>query len=312
MIETAPIGTPPSWRAFSLSSGRGICSPALDFNEWLPWLERLPGRLRSGRAREIRYLSLLSTGRRTFQVGGRDEQPLIVKCYPGTPADTSSSPDGSQHSRSSWDAFCCNQDLWQRNVPVPEPLIFLETSGERSRSCCYVITRQIEGCQPLFEFIFDQVRRRAVSRPCLEKWRKTIVESIVNLHRSGYSHGDLHNLNLLVQRRNPGDGIRVFFIDFDACQPNAGTLPDRAQLRDLADLGASLHQLVPDVLLAKALAQYLNALRLKGRHRREHCLRIIRREYPVLLTRNRTLRQSVEEYHFALAEEQLRTPDPVS
>jgi tRNA A-37 threonylcarbamoyl transferase component Bud32 len=311
MIETVPIGKPPSWRAFSLGSGRGVCSPALDFNEWLPWLEGLPDRLRSGMAREIRHLSLLSTGRRTFQVYGRDERPLIVKCCPGTSSDVSSSPDGSQHSRSSWDAFGCNQNLWQRGVPVPEPLFFMETAGEASEPCCYVVTRLIERCQPLFEFIFDRLRRNTVPAPHLEKWMKTVVESIVHLHRSGYSHGDLHNLNLLIQPQNPEDGIRVFFIDFDACQPNADTIPDRAQLRDLADLAASLHQMVPDALLAKALARYLRALRLEGRCR-ENCLRIIRQEYPVFLNRNQTLRRRVEDYHFVLAEEQLRMRDTIT
>ena len=311
MINAAPANTPPFWRYLSLSSGWGVCSPSLDRNEWLSWLEGLPGLLESGKAREIRFLSLLSTGRRTFQVGGRDEQPLIVKCYPGTSSDISSSPDGSQHSRSSWDAFRCNQDLWQRDVPVPEPLAFMETAGEGSRSCCYVITRQIEGCQPLFEFIFDQLCRHSVSAPRLEKWMKTVVEGIVKLHRSGYSHGDLHNLNLLVQYRKPEDNIRVFFIDFDACQPNAETIPDRAQLRDLADLAASLHPMVPDALLVNALAQYLSALRLEDRCR-ENCLRIIRRDYAVFLSRNQTLRRRVEDYHFVLAEEQIRMRDTLS
>jgi len=309
MTETVPIERMPSWRAFSLGSGQGVCSPALDFNEWLPWLEGLPGLLRSGMAREIRYSSLLSTGRRTFQVCGIDGQELIVKCYPGTSSDISSSADDSQHSRSSWDAFRFNQNLWQRYVPVPEPLIFMETAGEGSRACCYGITRLIKGCQPLFDFIFDHLCRHPVSVPRLEKWMKTLVESIVNLHRSGYAHGDLHNLNLLVQLRIPEDNISVFFIDFDACQSNAVTVPDRAQLRDLADLGASLHQLVPDDLLTKALVHYLRALRLEG-HRREHCLRIVRREYSVFLSRNRTLRKRVDEYHFALAEAQLRVPVP--
>ena len=307
MIETVPIAEPASWRAFSFSSGRGVCSPALELDQWLPWLEELPDLLRSEGAREIRHLSLLSTGRHTFQVCGMDEQPLVIKCYPGTSSDISSSPDGLQHSRSSWDAFRCNQNLWHRNVSVPEPLIFMETTVEGT-GVCYGITRLIEGCQPLFDFVFDQLRRHSVSPSRLEKWMKTVVESIVNLHRSGYSHGDLHNRNLLVQLRNPEDDIRVFFIDFDACQPAADTIPDRAQLRDLADLAASLHWLVPDALLAKALAWYLRAMRLKGR-RREDGLRIIQQEHQVFLNRNQTLRQRVEEYHFMLAEEQIPMTD---
>jgi hypothetical protein len=307
MIETESQEKLASWKAFSLSSGRGVCSPILELDQWIPWLEELPDLLRSEEAREIRIWRLLSTGRRTFQVCGMDGRPLVIKCYPGTSSDISSSPDGLQHSRSSWDAFRCNQNLWRRNVPVPEPLIFMGTTTEGSESFCYGITRLIDGCQPLFEFVFDQLRRHSVSAPRLENWMQTIVESIVHFHRSGYSHGDLHNRNLLVQPRNVGDNIKVFFIDFDACQPAADTIPDRSQLRDLADLAASLHRLVPDDLLAKALAWYLRAMRLAGR-RREECLRIIRQEYPVFLNRNQTLRQRVEEYHFMLAEEQIPTP----
>lgn len=309
MIETMFIGKPADWRDFSLKSGRGVCSPVLELDQWLPWLERLPGLLQSEGVREIQHSSLLSTGRRTFQVCGVDSQPLVTKCYPGTLSDISSSPDGLQHSCSSWDAFRCNQNLWRRNVPVPEPLIFMETTMEGPGSCCCGITRLIEECQPLFDFIFDQLRRHSVSRLLMEKWMKTVVESIVNLHRSGYSHGDLHNRNLLVQPRKMGGNIRVFFIDFDACQPAADTMPpDRAQLRDLADLAASLDRLVPDDLLAKALAWYLRAMRLAG-HRRKDCLQIIRQEYSLFLTRNQTLRQCVEEFHFMLAEEQIPMSD---
>ena len=54
---------------------------------------------------------------------------------------------------------------------------------------------------------------------------KTVVESIVHLHQFRLLAWGSAQPNLLVQPRNPEDGIRVFFIDFDACQPNADTIP---------------------------------------------------------------------------------------
>jgi hypothetical protein len=288
------------WRDFSLDHDIGVCAPLLDLDQWLPWLQRLPGLLKSSPAAEIRHLKLLSTGRRTFQVAGADGRMVVVKCYPGTALTRLPLPEGGEGGNHAWEGFRCNWELWHRKQPVPEPLIFLERRLGSEGSACYSITRFLEGCLPLADFAFEHIRRRRSARQLLDQWRETVVASVVCLHQTGYAHGDLHHQNLLVRGEASGRGFEVFFTDFDACKLETGVAPHPGQLLDLATLGASLHQLVPEAMLAKGLAQYFFGVRLQ-RTQREHCLQIIKQRHRRVLDRYQASFDRVEEHCFAAA-----------
>ena len=292
------------WKPFSLGSSHGLCSPSLDWSRWHTWLEQLPDLLASPTASEIRYSSLLTTGRRTFQLCGADGLPVIVKCYPAVSGDVKPSLGGEQTWGQNWAAFCCHLELWQEQLPVPEPLVFVEYRQEASGVLCHAVTRLLEGCQPLTHFAFDNLCRRSVPPELLEKWVAAIVEAIVRLHRAGYSHGDLHHHNILVRASVPEGGLQVFFADFDACERHVGVLPHQAQLHDLASLAASLYQLVPNGLLAKARARYIQAFRLEAASRKQ-CLQELRLGYHAFLSHYQACFQRVEEFYFAQAERDL-------
>jgi hypothetical protein len=289
-----------SWREFSLDHDTGVCAPLLDLDRWLPWLQRLPGLLNSSPTAEIHHLKLLSTGRRTFQVTGADGRMVVVKCYPGTALTRLPMPEGGEGGNHAWDGFRCNWELWHREQPVPEPLIFLERRPGPDSSTCYSITRLLEGCHPLADFAFEHLRRRRSPKWLLNQWCETVVSSVIRLHRTGYAHGDLHHQNLLVSCEVSGRGFKVFFIDFDACKLETGIAPHAGHLLDLAALGASVHQLVPEAMLARGLARYFHEFRLQ-RTRREDCLRIIKQNYCRVLDRYQASFDRVEDHCFATA-----------
>ena len=292
--QTAP------WRAFSLGHDTGVCSPALDLDEWRPWLRRLPGRLAASPAAEIQHLSLLSTGRRTFQVTGADGGRVVVKTYPGTALTRLPSPAGDPGNTHPWGAFRCNWELWHRELPVPEPLIFLERQPGPDGPVCHSIARWLEDCHPLADFAFEHLRRRRSPRQRLRQWVEAVVAAVVRLHRTGYAHGDLHHQNLLVRGGESGPGFKVFFTDFDACGWEPGGAPHPGQLLDLATLGASVHQLVPADLVARGLARYLEDFHLP-RTRRADCRQIIGQNYRRVLDRYQACFDRVEEHCFAAA-----------
>jgi len=190
--------------------------------------------------------------------------------------------------------------LWHREQPVPEPLIFLERRLSPGQTTCYSITRRLENCHPLADFAFEHLRRRRSPQWLLNQWCKTVIASVVRLHRTGCVHGDLHHQNLLVGCETSGRGFKVFFIDFDACKLGTGGAPHPGHLLDLATLGASVHQLVPDALVAEGLARYFHEFRIQ-RTRREDCLRIIRQNYRRVLDRYQTSFNCVEDFCFAAA-----------
>jgi hypothetical protein len=289
-----------SWRVFPLDHDAGVGSTSLDPGAWLPWLRDLPHALRSSPGAEIRHLSLLSTGRRTYQLTGPDGRGIVVKCYPGNALAPLLRPEGGPGMNHAWGAFQHQGELWRRALPVPEPLLFLERQNGPDSPICYSITRRMEQCQPLADFAFEHLRRRRSPRQLLEGWLETVIGAVIRLHRAGYAHGDLHHQNLLVQGGEPGREFEVHFVDFDACTREPGAAPHARQLLDLATLGASVFQLVPGALVARGLARYVQSLELP-RSRRADCLGIIRRNYRCFLDRYQASFDRVEEHCFAAA-----------
>jgi hypothetical protein len=171
----------------------------------------MPRALASEAAREIRHSSLCSTGRRTYELAGPDGLPLVVKCYPGAWWEKLPSPDGSSLGCSPWGAFECNLALSLRGVPVPQPLAFVAQGQNTPDAVSYAITSLLEGCQPLMNFAFEHLRRRP-SAANVTRWMEAVVETIVNLHRAGYAHGDLHHHNILIRSHDDGEAIQVYLI----------------------------------------------------------------------------------------------------
>ena len=308
MHRKLPHDVASAWDAFPLGDGEAVCCPSLEHELWRPWLERMPRALESEAAREIRWSSLTSTGRRTYQLAGPDGRPVVVKCYPGAWWDKLPSPDGTELACSPWEAFRCNLALSLRGIPVPRPLAFVAEERNRSDAVSYAITGLLEGCQPLMDFAFEHLRRR----PCaadVTQWMETVVETIVRLHRAGYAHGDLQHHNILIRSHTAGNPIQVYLTDFDACLTNTETVPDSAQVLDLASLAASLCRVAPEGLLRKALARYFRAIPLARALRRRR-LEILREEYGSFLNCYEASSESVENYYFALAEKALEEMEP--
>jgi tRNA A-37 threonylcarbamoyl transferase component Bud32 len=308
MHKKLPLDAASSWDAFSLGAGEAVCCPSLERNRWRPWLARMPRALESEAALEIRHSSLLSTGRKTYQLAGPEGRSLVVKRYPGAWWEKLAFPDGSKPACSPWDAFRCNLALSLRGIPVPQPLAFVEQNQNTPDAVSYAITGLLEGCQPLMNFAFEHLCRRACTAD-VTRWMETVVATIVNLHRAGYSHGDLHHHNILIRSHDTGTPIQVYLTDFDACLANTETIPDRAQVLDLASLAASLYQVVPDRLLWKALARYFKGLSLAP-ELRQRCLETLREGYRSFLNCYIGRFDCVENFYFALAEKALEEIKP--
>ena len=308
MNKKLPLDTASSWDAFALGAGDAVCCPGVDRDRWRPWLAQMPRALASEAAREIRHSSLCSTGRRTYELAGPDGLPLVVKCYPGAWWEKLPSPDGSSLGCSPWGAFECNLALSLRGVPVPQPLAFVAQGQNTPDAVSYAITSLLEGCQPLMNFAFEHLRRRP-SAANVTRWMEAVVETIVNLHRAGYAHGDLHHHNILIRSHDDGEAIQVYLTDFDACFANTETAPDRAQVLDLASLAASLYQVAPDRLLWKGLARYFAGLSLNA-ERRRRCLGTLREGYRSVLNYYRASFGRVEDYYLTLAEKALEEIKP--
>jgi hypothetical protein len=204
-----------------------------------------------------------------------------------------------------WSAFSRHRELWRRGLPVPEPLAFMK-AGQVG----YTITRLLEGCETLFHFAFENLYRRRSSADRLTSWLKSTVGAVVTFHQAGYAHGDLHHHNVMVRSLGPAAGLEVFFTDFDACQPSEGTVPDTSQLMDLASLGASLYQLVPEYWLRKALAHYFHRCRLP-RGERPRCLQAVRSGHDSFLHQYQANFDRVEGYYFSEAESQVQPVESI-
>jgi serine/threonine protein kinase len=180
------------------------------------------------------------------------------------------SPNNQAGHRHPWQAFQVNVELWQRGLPVPEPLAFVETTGEPSQGRWMAITRYVPDCQPILEVAFDYCCRQEGLRHRFEDRARAVLDVVLELHRSGYAHGDLHHSNVLVGSPQSGSGWKVVLTDFDLCERVEPTGGMRLQLLDLARLGASLCLVVPESLLRSLLSYYFDGLGLSKRLRRRY------------------------------------------
>ncbi len=154
------------------------------------------------------------------------------------------------------------------------------------------------------EFVFEHfLRRRTSPRPI--RWEASVIDTILELHRLGYTHGDLQHHNLLLRPDKTGESVEVYLTDFDVCAQEPGEQPRPGQLLDLARLGASLGHAAPEWLLERCLARYFSRLRL-DRLRRRQCHALVQEAYCRFLGRFARSLAEVEARCFEVAERQLK------
>lgn len=299
-----------AWKAFSWADGEGLCSQALELSEWASWATRLPGLLRSDAAELMRQAFIPTSGRQTFRLAGPTGESVAVKRYTLAAAAHGSAAELSA-GRHAWQAFCRQIELSVLGQPVPKPLLFLSSREDLSSCAWYSVSHLLEGSTPLLDFAFEHLRRRAGRSKHFRTWAEDIVGSIVRLHQAGYAHGDLHQENVLVRHSPPEDHLQVFWTDFDACEAVAGSWPQRPHLLDLAMLGASLHDLVPDALLRRALLRYFTIGGVKAA-RRHQAHRFIQQAFRFFLEQSRKGFELVEQHCFAAAQQSLASSDLLS
>jgi hypothetical protein len=296
-----------AWETFSLADGEGLCSPDLERSEWACWAAQLPGLLKSDAAEPMRQAFIPTSGRQTFRVAGPRGQFVVVKRY--TPAATEKCSTASMTAgRHAWRAFRCQVELSVLGQPVPKPLLFLSSREDPSSWAWYSVSHLLENSTPLIDFAFAQLRRQPSRSKHIRTWVEDIVGSIARLHQCGYAHGDLHQENILVRHKPAEEHLQVFWTDFDACEAVVGSWPQRAHLWDLAMLGASLHNLVSEARLRRALARYF-ALGGLNAARRHQAHRVVQQAFRSFLEESRKGFEIVEQHCLAEAERSLARSD---
>jgi tRNA A-37 threonylcarbamoyl transferase component Bud32 len=122
-----------------------------------------------------------------------------------------------------------------REVPTPQPLLYLEQRRFRALFKSYFVTEMISGAQTLdscvtagfVHFILGQKLSLV----------RNIALHVKLMHERGICHGDLKAKNILVQEQGEGQ-IKVFFVDLDAVRV-ADKLTFRHRCRDIARLNCS-------------------------------------------------------------------------
>ncbi|MGP4844783.1 3-deoxy-D-manno-octulosonic acid kinase [Marinobacter sp. 1Y8] len=114
--------------------------------------------------------------------------------------------------------------LYDRGLPVPEPVAArYEKTGPRFYRA-WILVRRIDGVSPLGE-IYDQIDDA--------HWRRIGV-LVRRFHDAGVFHSDLNCFNVLVQADND------YLIDFDKCKLLARGLPEKWKMGNLKRLARSL------------------------------------------------------------------------
>ncbi len=138
---------------------------------------------------------------------------------------------GSDRSRSV-EEFELLTDLWERGLPVPEPV----AAGYNRGIVFYtaqLITRRIEGAQSWSEFL-------ATSALSMQPW-EAIGSTIAEFHREGVNHADLNAHNILVSQNRDN----IYLIDFDKSRVE-NSASDAWRRQNLARLHRSLKKLQTD------------------------------------------------------------------
>ncbi|MEI6126492.1 MAG: lipopolysaccharide kinase InaA family protein [Pseudomonadota bacterium] len=125
--------------------------------------------------------------------------------------------------------------LLAREIPTPEPLMYLEKRTCRVLAKSYVVTRMIAQAKDLGAFAMTDFTR-LTRRQKLSAIR-ILAGQIRKMHDRGVRHGDLKAKNILVQQE-AGKALQIFFVDLDAAEIHDRLSPhDRC--RDVARLNCS-------------------------------------------------------------------------
>jgi len=96
--------------------------------------------------------------------------------------------------------------LWQNNVPVPRPLLFLEERQARLLGRSYVLMDSLQCAERLVEAWTNSDAQRR------KKLLELIASTLGAMHASGGVHGDLKWSNLLVEDSH---GAKLYLVDLD-------------------------------------------------------------------------------------------------
>jgi len=242
------------WKPFSFAEGAGFCSPDLDIGRWTSWANRLTDLLETADAVPIRHLMVHVPGRRTWRVTGAEGYPVVVKRY-GAGAEAGH-PGGLSTGEMATRAFERQIALDRKMQPVPEPLLILAVGNGAARTW-HAVSRLLDGCVPLVDFAFENLRRRTCTTEMLRGWIDDAISAVISLHRAGYAHGDLQPSNILAKWKLGTKQLELYWTDFDTCEYVGSQWPHDAQIRDLALFGASIFKMASATELRRGLASYL-------------------------------------------------------
>ena len=134
-------------------------------------------------------------------------------------------------------AWAAAKTLTDLGIPTPEPLGFLEIRSGPFVARSYFITA----------FMSDARSARKWIKPWLstkppefrERFRKEILNLLLDLYRNGIYHGDTKSANMLLRSPEEPDRRAFFWIDLECVK--FGVQPTRRQIvRNLVQLNGSL------------------------------------------------------------------------
>ena len=96
--------------------------------------------------------------------------------------------------------------LWQNNVPVPRPLLFIEERQARLLGRSYVLMDSLQSAERLVEAWANSDAQRH------KELLGLIASTLGAMHASGGVHGDLKWSNLLVEDSHE---VKLFLVDLD-------------------------------------------------------------------------------------------------
>jgi hypothetical protein len=134
-------------------------------------------------------------------------------------------------------AWAAARTLTELGIPTPEPLGFLEIRTGPFVTRSYFITAFISDAQSARTWIKPWLSTRP--HEFRERFRKEVVNLLLDLYRNGIYHGDTKSANMLLRSPDEPDRRAFFWIDLECVQ--FGVQPTRRQIiRNLVQLNGSL------------------------------------------------------------------------
>ncbi len=135
-------------------------------------------------------------------------------------------------AKKAWDAA---NSMAERDIPTPEPLMFLEQRRFGVFFKSYFVSKSMANTTTLDSYVSSCFKHLSQNRKA--SLIRILACCVRKMHDQGVFHGDLKAKNILIQEQKNGEE-KVFFVDLDATRVK-DSLQFRDRCKDMARLNCS-------------------------------------------------------------------------